>query len=392
MRLTYSKRSPHPSLGHPLHEPERGALLRQSTRNRHAEQCSALGSGVQCANISGNSLPIGWGERQVRSIRSNLKSTWNKPIPEHVKRNVFMKTVETCRSSRCGSHNAVAQRGAEEAFTLTELVVVLVVLGAMFTLLLSALGATRPASRAIQCMHNAQQLMRATQMYAADNGDLLPPNPDDGNSRFGHNWVPGIVAGSGNLTSWPTPSVFQDERRFLLLPYVQTIKVLKCPADYRVGRFQDNTTGPAPRTFSMNAPVGTACISWKQGGSHTGVPDSTTRAPHLTGTANDSVYNRYNKLTAITQPAPAQLWVFLDESAVLLNDGSFGFRMTDSRWVDAPGAYHDGAGCFSFADGHVEIHPWKSAQTGNRVGLITPGTAEEEDYLWMKARTSALSQ
>ena len=42
---------------HPRHEPERGALLRQSAHNRCAEQCSALRSGHQCADFSGNSRP-----------------------------------------------------------------------------------------------------------------------------------------------------------------------------------------------------------------------------------------------------------------------------------------------------------------------------------------------
>ena len=297
------------------------------------------------------------------------------------------------RKSAVGNLDCTRDKSSSSGFTLTELLVVIVVTGLLFVVLFPALATTRPASRAIQCMHNARQLMRATQMYAADNGDLLPPNPDDGNSKFGHNWVPGNAAGSGTQTSWTRASDYQDVRKFLLLPYVKTIKVLKCPADYRFGRFWDGRTGPALRTVSMNGAVGTACVSWKAtAGNHTGVPNSTTRAPHLTGISNDPAYNRYNKLSAVGRPSPADLWVFLDESSILLNDGAFGFRMADAIWVDSPGAYHDGAGCFSFADGHVEIHKWKSVLTGNMLLYAKPGTAEEEDYLWMKARTSALSQ
>ena len=285
----------------------------------------------------------------------------------------------------------VRHASGPDAFTLTELLVVVAVVTVLFMLLLPALAATHPANEAAQCMQNKKQLMRATQMYAADYGDLLPPNPDDVNNIVGHRWVPGEATGSGPGVSWTKASVLEDERRFLLLPYVKTIKLLKCPADGRIARFEDGTYGPAIRTVSMNGAVGTACASWKNGGSHSGPPKLETRAPHLTGYANDPSYNRYNKLSTIANPNPSKLWVFLDESPMLLNDGSFAFKVTQNTWVDAPGAYHNGACGFAFADGHAEIHKWKSSRTGHFLGSIQNGTPEETDYLWMKARTSAPS-
>ena len=184
----------------------------------------------------------------------------------------------------CGSHDSPSS-----AFTLIELLVVIAVVGVLFLLLIPALGASRQSDRAVWCMSNGRQLMKATQMYASDTGGLLPPNPDDVNYRFGHSWVAGNATGSGPSSSWAPVSWFEDARRFLLLPYVKTIKVLKCPADRRTGRFEDGTTGPALRTVSMNGVVGTACASWKNGGPHIGRPELETRAPHLTGTANDRV-------------------------------------------------------------------------------------------------------
>ena len=101
-------------------------------------------------------------------------------------------------------------------------------------------------------------------------------------------------------------------------------------------------------------------------------------------------YMRYSTFSAIRHPSPSKLWVFLDESPILLNDCAFGFRMNESMWVDAPGAYHN-AGCgFTFADGHAEIHKWKSAGTGHFVGSTAYGSSSEgQDYLWMEERTSA---
>ena len=68
----------------PPHEPERGALLRQSVHHRYAEQCSALHSGVQCADLSGNSLPKGEGrgENSPNAIsRSEPLNLAAPPLP-----------------------------------------------------------------------------------------------------------------------------------------------------------------------------------------------------------------------------------------------------------------------------------------------------------------------
>ena len=301
-----------------------------------------------------------------------------------------MKTIQGAETAGC-QLSTVFRKRLYDAFTLVELLVITAVVTVLFMMLLPALAATHPVNEAVQCMQNKRQLMRATQMYAADYDDLLPPNPDDSNIIVGHRWVPGGVPGNGIAASWGSISKLKDERRFLLLPYLRTIAALKCPADHRFGKFEDGTTGPAPRSVSMNTAVGTACATWVNGGSHSGPPELEPRAPHLTGYANDPSYNRYNKLSTIANPNPSKLWVFLDESPVLLNDGSFGFRMTANTWIDAPGAYHNGACGFVFADGHTEIHKWKSARTGAFLVSIQSGTPEEADYLWMKARTSAPS-
>ena len=60
-----------------------------------------------------------------------------------------------------------------------------------------------------------------------------------------------------------------------------------------------------------------------------------------------------------------------------------------------PAAYHNGAGGFSFADGHAEIHKWKSslstgrvlAVTYNDIGAIASGGATEKDIPWVAFRT-----
>jgi prepilin-type processing-associated H-X9-DG protein len=55
--------------------------------------------------------------------------------------------------------------------------------------------------------------------------------------------------------------------------------------------------------------------------------------------------------------------VFLDEQGDSINDMLFmvnaGMAVNQEKWRDLPASYHNGAGSFSFADGHSEIHKWQ---------------------------------
>ena len=52
-------------------------------------------------------------------------------------------------------------------------------------------------------------------------------------------------------------------------------------------------------------------------------------------------------------------FVFLDEREDSINDGTFSTDVDNPLHLrDVPASYHGGAGGFSFADGHSEIHQW----------------------------------
>jgi hypothetical protein len=58
--------------------------------------------------------------------------------------------------------------------------------------------------------------------------------------------------------------------------------------------------------------------------------------------------------------------VTLDEHPDSINDGYFlndANPNTLQTWGDLPASFHIGAGGFSFADGHSEIHKWRSPAT-----------------------------
>src|SRR5207237_7580903 len=106
-------------------------------------------------------------------------------------------------------------------------------------------------------------------------------------------------------------------------------------------------------------------------------------------------------------PTPAGLFVTLDEHPDSINDG---FLQTDphadisqwkpQHWNDLPATYHDGACGFAFADGHAEIHKFKSRGCTilhvTYAPLETPSFSSDasglgaQDALWVANRAMVL--
>jgi prepilin-type processing-associated H-X9-DG protein len=108
-------------------------------------------------------------------------------------------------------------------------------------------------------------------------------------------------------------------------------------------------------------------------------------------------YRQFLKLS--TAPNPANLYVMLDEHPDSINDGYFlndPNPTTITRWGDGPSSSHSGAAGFSFADGHSEIHKWKSGtsmppvttvQGAYNGGPLFDATGKR-DAEWLCTRTS----
>jgi prepilin-type processing-associated H-X9-DG protein len=94
-------------------------------------------------------------------------------------------------------------------------------------------------------------------------------------------------------------------------------------------------------------------------------------------------------------------YVLLDERADSINNGFFALMMDgfqgqgvlQQQIVDWPSAYHNGAGGFSFADGHSEIHRWVDPRTTPPIqsdfhlaGYIS--STKNPDVLWLQQRAT----
>ena len=254
-----------------------------------------------------------------------------------------------------------------KGFNLVELLAVVAVVVVLTGILLAVFSPspsriTRHAPGVI-CLNNSRRLNMALMMYAGDNNDRLVYNsPVAGPlANSTNNWVGGVMDWSANP---------QNTNLHLLLdaqlgPYLKESAVYHCPADKSV-----SAAGRRVRSYSMNAFVG------------------------------DNRHGRLARgwkhfLKKSDFGHPGRTFIFLDEHPNSINDGWFVTIPDDTNaWYDLPASYHDGAGCFSFADGHSEIHRWLNPGTrqpvvpnGPKLDLTVPLT-EADDITWIVQRTS----
>jgi prepilin-type N-terminal cleavage/methylation domain-containing protein len=265
------------------------------------------------------------------------------------------------RTSRTSLH----RRARRAAFTLIELLVVIAIIAILAGMLLPALSKAKAKAQGTMCLNNTKQLILAWFLYSDENNERFVNNHGIGETRDArNNWV-------NNVQDW-TDSADNTNLLFLtegkLAPALsRSTAVFKCPSDKSI-----SAAGPRIRSMAMNAMVG-----------DTGI---------LTNRFNPA-YMQFLKSADLADPT--RTFVFLDEHPDTLNDGFFVNTLDEYTWGNLPASHHNGAACFSFADGHAEMHRWT---VGGPAGTIRPpvkggvgGTfpaTPRTDFEWLKERTS----
>ncbi len=240
-------------------------------------------------------------------------------------------------------------------------------------IVLSTVGASRPNTKAFQCLNNLRQVTRAWGAYAADNNEHVPNNFGVNDTLLAiqngsfNNWANNIMTWSASgqtadisntNTDWAVKTALGNYLR-------DAAKIYHCPADtylsptQRAAGFRNRI-----RSISMSSLFG----HFSPGG------DVTYRNPPLNWAL--SQYLQYVRASAV--PKPAKTWLLIDEHPDSINDGYFLNAPTAVSWGDLPASFHDGGCGMSFADGHAEIRKWLS-QT-SQYGKVIYGYPSQKPF------------
>ena len=257
--------------------------------------------------------------------------------------------------------------------TLTELMVVLAIIGVLAALILMSVARTKPSARQTVCINNQKQLILTWAQWANDNNDrLVPARPAlvDGERVA---WVKGFghtgYRNGAFVTNWGSMTnklYLSHHTNAAFAPYLKRLKVYKCPESNERIKGMETI-----RSYSMNQYMGS--------------------------TQTDPDWTHFEEKADI--PEPSQFFVFADQNDKFICWPAMMIRMSGDYWINLPAIRHSYGATLSFADGHVEYHKWREKTTRGHPDVHswlqaqwpnhgTQAQTNDFDLAWLRQRST----
>lgn len=285
----------------------------------------------------------------------------------------------------------------KKAFTLVELLVVIVIVVLQLVIIMPLLGASREQAFEAVCLSNQKQLSLAWTSYYNDNDGLLVggSNYYSGSKGTPYRWVEfPLYHDTDNPENTAPVSTAQYSLEYRkngiragsMWPYTGDENLYHCPADNTITQAEPSAVF---RSYEISGLMNSEDFVSRSGDIYSPISDYRSAIVDPGTPAIELIVA--TNISDITTPSSNYVFVEADVSGkpspwnqthsggwILFVGGSF-------SWWDWPASFHNDTGTFGFADGHAQLRQWQDPDTINMInsGMPDPNPNGNEDLIWL---------